>query len=543
MHQFRQPLKNKDEIFAIISKLLSEIGHLSEEDKLFLEQKTGITNIVLDEQKFDDAFAYFLNKAELSFSRPDGEYTAKVQGMDFEIRRVKSAKTAIIYDNFTKNELELVLTGDTNEDKKFVEQLVQRFSEEELAHFDAVDGKDTYPAPIIRIDSNGVYCSDREFTWLLFGFTPKTLGLLRPTECQKLSTIFHFDESVLRFKDIEDLMRMELKQTFSLLKEHGHDRENEIDSNDMDNFVFFVEKDDIQGVVYRSQNHIFLVARNTKTDVIKAWNSMQVNTDWFESLYDSTHENDSGEMVFNVVDYLQDFTLADFRDTYDYGFEIHNEQYRQSVEKIMANFETETARLIYDSSVGFYTSMSRYFESLANEIGYQNEVVTDQYDAEQEILVLTDMDINSPDYYIRKMTSGDFCSKNRSQVLSFLFMVCGNGHYWNGKTFSDGETTFKDYEKNTKERDTSPLEKSISFSLDSDSLILNLPDNMSEAWRKACFEMIVYLKEWIKNNPEDEECQNHKEKLDILYAEYFDPTVIYLMNDNRTGGKINPDLF
>jgi len=543
MHQFRQPLKNKDEILEIVSKLLSGIGNLNDEDKLFLEQKTGITNIALDEQRFDDSFAKFLNKTELSFSRPDGNYTAKVQGMDFRIRRVKSAKTATIYDNFTKTELELILTGDTNEDKKIVEQLVQRFSEEELAHFDAVDGKDTYPTQIVRIEFDGVYIADREFAWLLFGFVPKTLGLLRPTECQKLSTIFHFDKSVLRFKDIENLMRIELKQTFSLLKKHGHNREHQIESNDMDNFVFFVEKDNIQGVVYRSQNHIFLVALNTKTDVIKAWNSMQINTDWFKSLYDSTYENDNGKTVFNVVDYLQDFTLAEFRDTYDYGFEIHNEQYRQSVDKIIANFETETARLIYDSSEGFYISMSRYFESLALQIGYQNDIVTDKYNVRQKSFVLTDMDINSPDYYIRKMTSDDFCSKNRSQVLAFLFIICGNGYYWNGKTFTNGENTFKDYEENVKERDTSPLEKSSAFSLNSHSIIFNLPDNMSDGWRKVCFEMIVYLKERIKNNPEDEECQNYKEKLDTLYVKYFDPIIIYLINDNRTGKKINPDLF
>ena len=72
MHQFRQPLKNKDEILEIVSKLLSGIGNLNDEDKLFLEQKTGITNIALDEQRFDDSFAKFLNKTELSFSRPDG---------------------------------------------------------------------------------------------------------------------------------------------------------------------------------------------------------------------------------------------------------------------------------------------------------------------------------------------------------------------------------------------------------------------------------------------------------------------------------------
>ena len=49
--------------------------------------------------------------------------------------------------------------------------------------------------------------------------------------------------------------------------------------------------------------------------------------------------------------------------------------------------------------------------------------------------------------------------------------------------------------------------------------------------------MIVYLKEWIKNNLEDDECQNYKEKLDTLYVKHFDPIIIYLMNDNRTEKK------
>lgn len=128
-------------------------------------------------------------------------------------------------------------------------------------------------------------------------------------------------------------------------------------------------------------------------------------------------------------------------------------------------------------------------------------------------------------------------------MLAFLFIICGNGYYWNGETFTNGENTFKDYEENAKERDTSPLEKSSAFSLNSHSIIFNLPDNMSDGWRKVCFEMIVYLKEWIKNNLEDDECQNYKEKLDTLYVKHFDPIIIYLMNDNRTGKKINPDLF
>lgn len=531
---FARPIDKKPTL-EIIRKVLQGIGQPNFDDGTGIQRQAGITNIVLEDEDFGKKFEGLsipdmsdmdmsdFNKTKLSFTLPSGDYVAKIAMGEFVLKKKMKGRVASIYEHFNKNDLTVMLSDDPKNDEVAVRSIIEKFIQEDVSLLNGED-ESSLDDTVMGITYDGAYCIDRQVGWLLFGFISKQLGLIRPTESNMLIDIFMLGDSAVRFPELESVMRLEMMQTFNILKENGHDVDNEVESNDMDNFLYYVEKGDVQGNVYISQNNMFLVARNTKTDVLKVWNTMRINAGWLESIHDMADIDEDDNTVFNVAEYLQDFTNAKYANQYDYPFEFNADGYRKSVDLLLEEFETTTNDLVYDSEKGYMTKQYMEFNSLAFEISYSNNMMTDEYGVKRDILILTDMDVNSPDYYIRSMT-GNF-TENRATALYHLFVIGGTGLYWNGQTYVDNyQNILKDYPQNAGENDYSPLKADRAFAFGRSSNLFNLPKDMSPAWRKAVFEMAAYLTDWVIKNPQNEEAQGNIDNLANIFEEYFDVEV------------------
>jgi hypothetical protein len=537
MNIFKQEF-DKAEAIKLVSKVLIGIGQPNFDDGTGIQQQAGITNIALEHKDYNEMFAGLdlqkdgidmsdFNKTKLTFSLPKGDYVAKIDMSGFTIEYKSKEYTAEIYNHFDKKELEVVLTGDDETDTLAIQEKIQFFANEDPKHFETNDDS-SYSKTVMGIGYDGAYCKDRELGWLLFGFISKSLQFLRPSESSKLLDLFMLgsymgESKTVRFEDLEKVLRLEMEQTFKILKGNEHDSDNEVESNDMDNFLYYVEKGNIQGNVYISQNHMFLVAKNINTGVIKAWNTMRINEDWLEPAKDYTEIDEDGNEVFNVAEYLERLLDREYHVNYEYPFEIDVDGYLKSVDKLMEEFETATDSIVYDSEKGFYPEEFMSFNTLMYEISYSNALMTSEYGVSRDTLVLTDMDINSPEYYIRSQTSEN--QQTRSTVLWQLFMVMGNGTYWNGKTFTDNSTTFKDYAPNEGENNYSALEIKNPFSFGSSGMLFNLPEDLTDQWRKAAFETAAYLTEWCIKNHDNEKVEIYKESVAKVFETYYDQEV------------------
>lgn len=533
MNLFKRNIDKKATL-DMIRKVLQGIGQPNFDEGTGIQAKAGMTNIVLEDEDYmkkygdlnlpsmKDIDMNILNKTRLSFTLPSGNYLAKIEMDSFEITRQTFEKKADIYNHFDEKDLILKLTGDEEKDETAVKELIEKFIQEDISLFNAVDAS-SYDDTVMGLGFDGAYCLDREVGWLLFGFIAKSMGFLRPSETNQLLDIFMLGNDGIRFPELEAAMRIEMMQTFKILKDNDHDVDNQVESNDMDNYLYYVEKGDIQGNVYISQNCMFLVARNVKTDVIKVWNTMQVVDDMMEYIEDSLEYDDNDNEVFNVANYLQDFTNARYANKYDYPFEFNTPGYRKSVDVLLNEFETATDGLVYDSEKGYMPAQYISFNTLANELNYSTDLMTDEYGLEREQLVLTEMDVDSPEYFIRKHTSS--IERSRAGALFYLFSMSGTRIGWNGKTFVGQENILKDYAPTAGESDYSPLKTDRAFAFGK-TLIFNLPKDLTPAWRKVAFEMIAYLNDWLEKNPDNQEGAVYKDDIAKLFEEYYDDEVM-----------------
>lgn len=503
MNLFKQAFDKKNTL-EIIRNVLRNIGKPNFDEGTGVQRNAGITNIQFKESDL-------LEKLELAFTLPTGDYVAKVEYNEFVINKIQKSKVASIYQHFDEKDLTLELSDNELE----VRSLIEKFIKVDYKLFDT-KSESTYEETVMGITFEGAYCIDRELGWVIFGYISKQMGFIRPSEANMLIKLFMLEDTV-RFPDLENVMRLEMMQTFNILKENDHDIDNEVESNDMDNYLYYVEKGDIQGNVYISQNNMFLVARNTKTNVLKVWNTMRICEDWMSDL------SDYGDDTFNVVEYLQKFCNSRYSDQYDYPFEFNADGYRKSVDLLLEEFETATNELVYDSEKGYMTSQYKMFNLLAHELSYSNDLMTHEYNIKRDVLVLSTMDINSPEYFIRRITSS--FSNNRAEALHYLFTCIGTGFYWNGQTFTDSQNVFKDYTPNKSENDYSPLKKERPFAFGLSSLLFKLPKKLSEPWRNVVFEIAVYLTDWSLKNPEDQESIACKDELAKVFEEYYNEEV------------------
>lgn len=539
---------DEQSVIEIIKRAINGIGAIANNDESGLLAKSGLSNVVFKEnlmsekikKDFPDnpelmANVYALDKSYLEFTLNGDRYRADVTSKDFRVGRVTNEKRPDYLSNPDFVSLVEVL-GNEEVDVKTITAAIHSGLKIGVGQFNGKE-KSNIEETVMRFHFDGGYCRDFDAYHILFHFLAKQLGFIRPSEAKLLNEVFMTNSEPLRFESFEKALVSDFNHTFNVLKKHGHDESNILDFNDYDNFLHYVEKGSLQGVVYRSQNHMFLIARNMETDVIKVWNTMMISDDLAVGMEYKAPKNEKGQRFFDVGKYIQGFVESSYFNEYEYPFEFNTYGFKKSADALLNEFDKENEHLIYDSKIGFKQNKNRYFGSLEMLASFAADVVSEMYGVEKELVVLTDMDINSPEYFLS--TFQTFCktlSFSRAWMLYFLFVQSGSGIFWNGKTFTTGETVRDHYPDFEGLHDYGPFQTTLELKFES---VSRLPENMSDDWKKTVFEFAFYMKEFFEMKEENEEEYNKelKAQTNELYETYFNQEMIDKILFHRSKSK------
>lgn len=373
MNIFKQDIDVKAGV-EIAYKVMKGMSEPNFDQGTGIARRFGITNITFSE---DCSLGTIFRSAKLNFSLEDCDVEAELLFNNFSINKKNKVKSPAYEQTFSKEEILYELTGDKLKDKDKIENMIKQMSQESPSLFKREE-KESRFSKFISLGSGETYCFDKDLARLFFELVGKQLQFISTTENILIKKMLLLNDEPVRVQTIENVMNDEFNQTFKVLKEKGYSIESIFDFNDMDNKIYFVEKENYEGVVYETQNHMFFIAKNKETNVIKAWTSMEIKQDWFEYLSENLkYENNT----FDVAKYLTEYVGCHYFHKFEYPFVFKNDFYRKDVNSILNLFDTLKSNLIYNSEYGFMPQMSNFFNSLVDTVSYSHEVITDEQEA------------------------------------------------------------------------------------------------------------------------------------------------------------------
>lgn len=538
-----EKISDQDRVRDIVSAYLNGLNSIESEEKRQLIAEAGFSNLVFsDDSSFKglDLFdnpklieaAKMFEKVSISFDYKKESHVADLDSGNFTLSKKTVERKPSLHE-MEGIKAVVTLSKDEEHNKNSIIEAIQEILPVDPAFLDGVMyGEDEHL--LMRFCYDKPYCKDQNFARVFFNLG-NALGLISNDELIYLSDLFVLGSDPLQMPIKQTEIGLAFNQSFSILKDKGHDASNTFDYNDNDNALYYVEKGMIQGVVYTSQNHMFLVARDTDSGIVKVWNTMVVKEEW-DKVISSYITLDSNQCeTFDVAEYLQSFVNAKYSNRYVYPFEFNSSPFRNSVNQLMEGFNQINDNLIYDSSKGFMPTEVRYFERLWDEVDYGIEVLTCNYNIEQDTIILSSIDINSPEYLIRKLGGQAFFYKSRSFILFYLFAIGGNNFRWNGSTFTnfDNSGVYLDYPENPVSLNYEPLKVDGKLIPDTYALLFNMPSTLSDMWKDAVFEMAFYLKEWIESDSNLDVDIAVRQKVEQLYLDYCNSDILNTIYEHR----------
>ena len=352
-----------------------------------------------------------------------------------------------------------------------------------------------------------VYASDEKFLAihkdladLLINIIGKQLGFITPSEARYLCDVFGLDSEPSHREKVSQLFASQFDTFFETLVLNNHVQDNKFDFNDLDNYLHYVVSKDevVKGIVARSQNHMFLIAKNTDTGVIKIWDTMEItDPERLEMFYEVENS------IFDGVQYMCSMLFSLYGQKYYYPCEFESPYYRKTPETLIENFDSEQVQshLIYSSDTGFYTEHHRHFDHCISELDFAFEVVTSEYGVEQTIINNSSIDYRSPTYVIRKLTNDGTIFTNRMSALSYVLTTLGHDYYWEQGGIVDGSNYIENLEHNDFELKTNKFESDV-FHHGKACLMFHRPADISEEWLSVIREFVGQYKEWVENHPD-----------------------------------------
>lgn len=355
-------------------------------------------------------------------------------------------------------------------------------------------GADSYRTVINGWDDSFT-TSHRDLADLLVNIIGKQLGFITRTEADILNDAYCLGNEPVHREHYTQLLIPHFETLFTVLKDNEHDADNEFDFNDMDNFLNYIESEDeiVRGVVLRTQNDLFLFAKNMDTGVLKIWNTIQLLDREDSSVFNAVEDG-----LFDGAKYLSPILFSMFGERYDYPCELEGSAYRKLPSTLIESFDEYNAHLIYSSDEGFYPLQSHKAGRAFDEIDWATEVLGDEYEIEPEIINQSAIDYKSPTYVIRKLTSDAFAT-DRVSALTRFFTVMGGDYYWDGEGFVDGSNYIVNLDENEYENKVIKINRE-SFLFGKACLIFNLPTNITPEWLEVAREFVGYYKEWVENH-------------------------------------------
>jgi len=358
---------DQKQVANLFKKILKGAGSYNFEDGTGVALHLGLSNV-----RFEENFCGFYS---LTFSLPAYDVECNVKMDNVEIMCRENIQLSSLYNDYSLDEIEMVIDKNLDDYEQYhkVKNLIYKFSTISPKRFKSVTAPMPFYSKIMGIDSiNQAYCLDQYLGRFIIMILGQHTEAINFQESKKLLSLFSLSDTYLCFNKAFDAIVCDFDHTFLLLKNNKHDVTNHF--NDNDNFIYFIENNNIQAVSYCNQNQMFLIAKDTITNVVKIWNSMQID---ISKRY--IPSNLIKNSIFNVIDYFNYMIYTPFGCSYNYPFEFDNLECRKSVDYLLNNFDTATSELIYSSKLGFVAEQYRYFNRLLDMVSYSDERLTDFY--------------------------------------------------------------------------------------------------------------------------------------------------------------------
>lgn len=359
-----------------------------------------------------------------------------------------------------------------------------------------------YPDVVMQVSFDVCHTRDKTFADLFINLIGRALGFITLVEADYLCDLFGMSPYPIHREKVSQYFAAQFDNFFDTLKFHKHTVDNQFFFNDVDNFVHYITSKDevIKGIVSRSQNHMFLFAKDTDTGIIKIWNTMKINDPIkLEMFYEVENS------VFDGVRYMSSMLFSKHGQKYYYPCEFEAPYYRKKPETLIDDFDSDdtTSQLIYSSDNGFYSEQNLKFDPCISDFDFAVEVIADEYIVESIIINNSDSDIDyrSPTYVIRKLLYDNTLLKDRISALSYVFARLGHGYYWEEGGIVNGSNFIELLEYHEYEEQVKPISIDIFFSGDA-CLLSHRPDDISQEWISVIREFVGYYKEWVDTHPD-----------------------------------------
>lgn len=513
------PEINDDEILQIFSKIFSGLIAIKNE-------KDTLKSVYINTIDFD------LNGLKLKFNIDMSTHNILIDiiiGMRFEISSKSKITHSDIKNDLDENKYIYSLTGNDNIDRNNIKSMLVELGS--LGSHNFINTKNDEYERFLSVGLGNVFCNNMDLGHWLIKVVGRQLGFITGAEYRKLRDIISFESAGIRHEEMELGLLNAFEQSLEIMKNNNITEENSENFNDGDRTIFYVEKDDICGIVHSSQNFMFFTAKNNKTGVIKSWHSMSIEEeskyDWFSNIKDDSECD--GNQPFNALEYLSYFADNSSGYSYLYPCELTGAGFQKNFKYYLENFDYDGVDCIYNSEKGFNPNDIESSNYLCFDLECSQNYLTDAFDVKLNTINLSDIDVNSVEYFINSVA----CIANtRAYALHYLLMVCGNGFHWNGSTYFDGEAVLKKYPSSSTYTDYSEIAFNDPFAfgvLD----FKKLPKNASEDWKKAFFELAFYLKEWLLKYPEKDKDGKYLLSVDKYYSENYDDEVVQRIHRYR----------
>lgn len=481
---------------SLFRRIFEGMSNHNFDDETGIAHSAGIQNLV-----FDDYGDYFTMSFDCIYGHVSVDYSKRIS-------MKVNLKSFPFNDAYTDEEREKFLytvSPDKNtKDYVAITKIIHSLAQENPEKFRLANQFGDDIVPVIYINFGQIVSSDSHLSDLLINVIGKQLGFITSDEASILNDIFALGNEPIHREQVTHFFVAQFDKFFDTLKEHGHGVGNEFDFNDMDNFLHYVVSQDktVKGIVLRSQNHMFLFAKNIDTGVIKIWNTMQLSDNPEQKLFYKLDGNH-----FDGVQYMYNMLHSRYGQSYEYPFEFEANYHRKLPETLIENFESAeyNAQLIYSSDAGFHPAQNHKFESCISTIDWSCEVLFAEYDVEQVVINNSSIDYRSPTYVIRQLTNNGHCI-SRVDALIYLFTIMGNGFYWDNDGISNGSNLIEELEQNDFENKIEPITSEV-FKFGNACMIFHRPDDISEDWLAVIREFTGYYKEWVDNHPEPDSAQ------------------------------------
>lgn len=355
---------DKQNALAIIGRILKSIGQPDFDGGTGIARNFNITNIDYMSSREDEHL--------LNFSIPEGDVQITCNSEHFDFCIIDNAIPSNFRKEHTEEEILFNFEGDEAKDKRTLRNTIKKLVKNGPDFFKNVE-KRTHKSSVMGIRHDGLtYCYDKEIAWLFFRIIALSLNFMDLREKRIIDQIFLLKVEPFRFKDVEAEMLKSFENTFMVLRRNKHNKNNRFYNRDEREFSYYGEDSNIRYIVFGNDSNLFLVAKNTETNILKAWNTMEINPEWFENIQDDIYYPDDS---FNLAEYLQDFSTFNGYSKIEYPFEFDHSGYRKSVKTLISGFEIAKNQILYSSDVGFTYNSDQFLNNFFDDMLYHNEIL------------------------------------------------------------------------------------------------------------------------------------------------------------------------